>query len=81
MLGNVIGIEENVVLLKLKIELDKIQSLINMYVVFEEGKRLIVGEIIDIKESIAYINLLGEFVNEKFVFGVIKKVKVYTLLN
>ena len=73
MLGNVIGIEENIVLLNLKIELDKIQSLINMYVVFEEGKRLIVGEIIDIKEGIAYVNLLGEFVNEKFVFGVIKK--------
>ena len=72
MLGNIIGIEENVVLLKVNIELDKIQNLINMYVVFEEEKKLIVGEIADIKESIAYVNLVGEFINEKFVFGVIR---------
>ena len=38
MLGNIIGIEENVILLKLNIELNKIQNLINMYVVFEEDK-------------------------------------------
>ena len=73
MLGNVIGIEENVVQLKLKVDLEKVQNLINMYVVFEEQARLIVGEIIDIKDGIAYINLLGEFINEKFVFGVVKK--------
>jgi len=73
MLGNIIGIEENVILLKLNIELNKIQNLINMYVVFEEDKHLTVGEIVDIKESIAYINLVGEFINDKFVFGVIRK--------
>lgn len=73
MLGNVIGIEENVVQLKLKVDLEKVQNLINMYVVFEEETKLIVGEIIDIKDGIAYINLLGEFINEKFVFGVVKK--------
>ena len=73
MLGNVIGIEENVVQLKLKVDLEKVQNLINMYVVFEEETRLLVGEIIDIKDGIAFINLLGEFINEKFVFGVVKK--------
>ena len=50
MLGNIIGIEDNVILLKLNVELDKIQNLINMYVVFEEDKYLTVGEIVDIKE-------------------------------
>jgi len=73
MLGNIIGIEDNVILLKLNVELSKIQNLVNMYVVFEDEQKLIVGEIIDIKESTAYINLMGEFINDKFVFGVIRK--------
>lgn len=73
MLGNIIGIQDNVILLKLNVELDKVQNLINMYVVFEEDNKLIVGETIDIKENIAYINLMGEFINGKFVFGVIRK--------
>ena len=72
MLGNIIGIEENVILLKLNVELEKMQNLINLYVVFEEEKKLMVGEIIDIKDSIAYVNLVGEFINEKFVFGVMR---------
>ncbi|MEG0826149.1 MAG: DUF87 domain-containing protein [Bacilli bacterium] len=73
MLGNIVAIEDNVILLKLNVELNKIQNLINMYVVFEEDKKLIVGEIIDIKEELAYVNLMGEFINDKFVFGVIRK--------
>ena len=73
MLGNIIGINDNTILVKLNVELTKTQNLINMYIVFEEQNHLIVGEINDIKDGIAYVNLVGEFVNEKFVFGVIKK--------
>lgn len=73
MLGTITGIEENLILLKLNVELDKIQNLINMYVVFEDEQKLIVGEIVDIKDGIASVNLLGEFINEKFIFGVIRK--------
>ena len=73
MLGNIIGIEENTVLLKLNIELNKFDSLINLHVIMENGDKKIVGEIADIKEEIAYVNLLGEIINNKFVFGVIRK--------
>ena len=73
MLGNIIGIEENTVLLKLNIEIEKFENLINIHVVMEDEKRRIVGEITDIKNGIAYINLLGEIINNKFVFGVIVK--------
>jgi len=73
MLGNIIGIEENVVLLKLNIQLDKFENLINIHVVIEDEKRKIVGEITDIKGDVAYINLLGEIIFGKFVFGVIVK--------
>lgn len=73
MLGNIVGIDENTVLLKLAIDIQKFENLINIHVIMDDGKRKIVGEIIDIKEGIAYINLLGEIINNKFIFGVIVK--------
>lgn len=73
MLGTIIGIEENQVLLKLAIDVENFNNLINIHVVMEEGNRKIVGEIINIKDGIAYINLLGEIINNNFVFGVIVK--------
>lgn len=73
MLGTIIGIEENQVLLKLAIDVENFNNLINIHVVMEEGNRKIVGEIINIKDGIAYINLLGEIINNNFVFGVIAK--------
>ena len=71
MLGKIIGIEENEVLVSLDIDLSKFQSLINLYVMMEDQDKKIVGEIVNIKDNIAYINLLGEYIDDKFVFGVI----------
>ena len=73
MLGTIIGLEEDQVLLKLNIPLNEFQSLINLHVVMEDADKMIVGEIADIKENIAYINLLGEIKDNKFVFGIIRK--------
>ena len=73
MLGTIIGIEEDTVLLKLSIDLDKFQSLINLHVVMEDNDKMLVGEIADIKNGIAYVNLVGEIDNDEFVFGVIRK--------
>lgn len=73
MLGNIVGIVENEVLLKLAIDISKFENLINIHVIMEDNEKKIVGEIIDIKDNIAYINLLGEIINNKFVFGVIVK--------
>lgn len=73
MLGKIIGIEENVVLVRLGIPATEFQNLINIYVVMEDENRTIVGEIINIKEDIASINLLGEIIDDQFVFGVIVK--------
>ena len=71
MLGNIIGIEENLVLVKLADAANA--NLSNMYVTLENSENICVGEIGDIKEGIAYINLLGEIIDSKFVFGVIRK--------
>ena len=73
MLGTIVGIEEDTVLLKLAIDLKSIQNLVNMYVVMEDNEKMIVGEINNIKDGVAYIHLIGEIVNNKFIFGVIRK--------
>ena len=73
MIGSIIGIEENTVLLNLNIDLNKIQNLIGLMVIMEDQDKKIIGEITNIKNNIAYINLLGELKNDKFVSGVINK--------
>jgi len=73
MLGKIIGIEDNTVLLKLNVKLEEMQNIINLYVLLEDSHRKLIGEVSDIKEGIAYVNLVGEFNNDNFVFGVSKK--------
>lgn len=73
MLGTIIGTNDNEVLIKLNINLYEFGSLINYYVIMEHEDRKIVGEIVDIKDNIAYANLLGEILGENFVPGVIRK--------
>ncbi len=73
MLGNIVGINDNQVLLKLTIDVSKLQNLISTHVIMEDSEKQCIGEITDIKDGIAYINLLGEIKDEKFVFGVINK--------
>ena len=73
MLGKILGIDENQVLLKINLDLERYPSLIGNHVIMEDTQRRCVGEITDIKEGIAYINLLGEIKNNKFVYGVITK--------
>ena len=73
MLGKILGIDENQVLLKINLDLEKYPSLIGNHVIMEDTQKRCVGEITDIKEGIAYINLLGEIKNNKFVYGVITK--------
>lgn len=73
MLGNIIGIEENIVLVNLNIDLNKVQNLVNLMVIMEDQEKKIIGEIVNIKNNLAYINLLGEIKNDRFVYGVINK--------
>ncbi len=73
MLGKIIGLENNIVLLKLNIDLEQYQSLINLHVIMEQGEQKIIGEIVDIVDGVAKVNLLGEIINDNFVYGVIHK--------
>lgn len=73
MIGTIIGIEENEILLHLTIDMSKAQNLVNLYVTMTDPEKCIVGEITNIKDGIAYINMLGEMSDDKFVFGVVRK--------
>ena len=73
MLGTIIGTDDNQVLIKLNINIYEFSSLINFYVIMEHEDKKIVGEIIDIKDNVAYVNLLGEIIGNQFVSGVIRK--------
>ena len=73
MLGKIIAIEENTVIVDLSVNLEKTDNLISLHVLMQDEKRNIVGEIVDVKENKAYINLLGEIIKNDFVFGVIRK--------
>ena len=73
MLGSIIGTDGNKIIIKLNVDLTKIQNLVNLYVIMEDQEKKFVGEIVDIKDNNAYAALLGEFINDKFVFGVMSK--------
>ena len=73
MLGKIISIEDNTVKLKLEINLEESKSIMNLYVLIEDSEKKLIGEITDIKDGLAIINLLGEFSGDRFLFGVSKK--------
>lgn len=73
MLGKISGIEENIVLVTLNPEILKMQTLANHHLVFEDKDKMVVGEVINIKEGVAHVNLIGEFVGDRFIGGVIRK--------
>jgi len=73
MLGKIVGIENNTVFLRLNIKLEEMQNIINLYVLLEDKEKRFIGEIVDIKDNVASVNLVGEFIDDKFLFGVSKK--------
>lgn len=73
MLGNIIDIENNIVTIKLAIDITTQTNLINVHVVFEDGDKKIVGEIVNIGIDTAKISIVGEIENNNFLPGFTKK--------
>ena len=48
-------------------------DLLNMNVIFEDGTKKILGEVEEIDNNQLKISFLGEFVNGKFLGGIIRK--------
>ena len=72
MLGRVIRVFDNLIYVKLDIDIYTTDNLINKYVVFE-GSNILAGEVINIEDNTLIISLLGEFVNNDFIYGNVNK--------
>ena len=51
-------------------------DLMNVHVVFEDQKQLVLGEVTEVNDSIIKIRFLGEFLDGHYVSGVIRKPKL-----
>lgn len=73
MIGKIFSIEENYVMVNLTIDISSQTNLINVHVVFEDGDKKIVGEILNINSNVAKIGIVGEIKDNQFIPGINKK--------
>lgn len=73
MLGKITYIGDNTAHVKIDKEREISSNLMNMHVIFEDDNKKILGEVEDVSEEEIKIRFLGEFVNQTFVGGVIRK--------
>ncbi len=73
MLGKIIKIDKNIVTISLEIDITTQASLMNLHVVFEDGNKKMVGEIVGIDKDYIRISILGEIINNQFIPGINKK--------
>lgn len=72
MIGTILKIENNIIYLKPNIDVYEYGSILNKHVIFE-GTNKIVGEIININQQFIEINIIGEIINNNFIYGDINK--------
>ena len=73
MIGKIIDIYDNIVIVKLGIDISNQANLVNIHVIFEENNQKIVGEIRNISLTEAKIGIVGEIINNTFVTGFNRK--------
>ena len=73
MIGKIISIVDDKVFVKLAIDINNQANLINLHVVLEDETRKIIGEIINIDQEKAVVNIVGELKNQIFISGVSSK--------
>ena len=73
MLGKIIEVNNKTIKIKLNIILDEIDNLVDRYVMIEDDDKKIVGKITNMNLEEAQIELIGQLVKNKFVYGLILK--------
>lgn len=73
MFGKIIYITENMAHVENTLKKDESMDLMNIHVIFEEKNQKILGEIAEINQEVIKIRFLGEFIDERYVNGVIRK--------
>ena len=72
-IGKIEEIQENSVIIKLDININEQPNLINLHLVFEDGPKKIVAEIMDVNQTIMKANIVGEIENDHFITGASSK--------
>ena len=73
MLGKIIYISDNIALVEYRGSSEINGDILNLHVIFESPNQKILGEITEIKENQVEIKFLGEYVNGRFVNGLLRK--------
>ena len=73
MIGSIIKIENNIVYLKPTINIYEYGNMIGKHIIFEEATTTLVGEIKDIDSQTFKVSIIGEIVNNNFIYGDINK--------
>ena len=81
MLGNILEINDNSVLIKLAIDINKQPNLVNLHVVFEYQDKKIVGEIVKVTQMEMIANVVGEINQSGFTPGATSKPSFKSLVR
>lgn len=73
MLGKIVEIKDELVKVKMSIDIKVQPSLSNLHIVFEEDGKKVIGEITSIDEEYLYINIIGEIIEGRYLPGVSQK--------
>lgn len=83
MLGEILEIKDIEIQVKLSFDVTKAKSLLFMFALFVDDGIQYVGEIVAITNGIAYIRIMGEYADGKFIYGTMRRpsfrAKVYLL--
>lgn len=69
MLGNILSIDEKSLEIELKVGLNEIKNIMDLYVLISDNHTHFIGEVTNIKNGRCTISLLGQIINNKFVYG------------
>jgi len=72
-IGSILEIIDNRVLVKLNIDINKQPNLLGLHVVFEDGNKRIVAEIVNISQTEMNAVIVGELVEKAFIPGATKR--------
>lgn len=81
MFGKILYISDNVAYVKNLGGSNVTADLMNLHVVFESGTQKVLGEIIELNPEEIRIKFLGEYVNKKFINGVLRKPQLNSVIR
>ena len=76
MFGNIKYISDNEAHVINAAGVDMSGDLMNVHVIFEDNTQKVLGEVTEVNDQVIKIRFLGEFINGKYISGVIRKPKL-----